>query len=104
VLVHLRLTTPADLTDQVSAVLVGREWCTNVTRQDGVCLAGDLLEADMAREKLNEILDELDGLGLGERGGIVVTTPSGTPFAAAEELERSASAGSPGPRCRSRSS
>ena len=88
----MRLTLPADLTDPVVELLRRHEWSTNVTVQCGVCLEpeGDLVEADVARERVNEVLEELDRVGACERGGVLLTTPTGTPFAAAERLERAA--------------
>jgi uncharacterized hydrophobic protein (TIGR00271 family) len=89
VLIHFRLTSPAELTRQVHDLLLGHEWVTNVTLQKGASIkpAGDLVEADVAREKTGALLEELDGLGLDESGGIVLTTPTSTPFAAAGRME-----------------
>ena len=42
----------------------------------------------MARELAGEVIGRLKQLGLHETGGIVVTTPTATPFAAARRLER----------------
>ena len=91
-LVHLRLTVPGDLTDQVCDLLCSHDWITNVTVQRDVVHQpeGDLLEADIAREKAHELLRDLRRIGVADRGGIVVTTPTSTPFAAAERLERAA--------------
>jgi uncharacterized hydrophobic protein (TIGR00271 family) len=92
VLVHVRLTLPADLTDQLVDALVAHEWITNVTVQRAVVVqpVGDLVECDVAREKAGDLLHELQQLGVDRRGGIVVTTPTGTPFTAAAELEAAA--------------
>jgi uncharacterized hydrophobic protein (TIGR00271 family) len=92
VLVHARLTVPSDLTDDVRRLLLARDCVTNVTLVEGASLEpeGDLVECDLARELAGEVLGELLGLGLGERGGVVLTTPSGTPFAAAHRLEAAA--------------
>ena len=91
-LVHLRLTVPADLTPTVRSLLLDDDCATNVVVHEGVCLEpeGDLWEADVARESVNDLLDRLRDAGLGERGGILVSTPDSTPFAAAERLERAA--------------
>lgn len=88
-LVHLRLTAPADLADPVRDLLLGRDHVTNVTVQPGACIEpkGDLIECDVAREKAGVVLDALNRLGLAERGGIVISTPTGAPFAAAKRLE-----------------
>lgn len=91
-LVHLRLTAPADLTDAVVATLVGHAWITNVTVQRGACVQpeGDLVECDLAKEKAGDVVDQLDELGLDKRGGIVITTPTGTPFDGAARLGEAA--------------
>ncbi|MEP9363922.1 DUF389 domain-containing protein [Nocardioides sp. CN2-186] len=90
--VHFRLTSPSNLTDRVTHVLLDRAWITNVTLDQGACLqpVGDLVECDVAREKAGDVLTELQGLGLASVGGIVITTPTGAPFDAADRLEASA--------------
>jgi uncharacterized hydrophobic protein (TIGR00271 family) len=92
VLVHFRLTSPTTLTPDIVGALGGRAWVTNVTLQEGIVLEppGDLVECDVAREKAGVLLNELNGLGLDEVGGIVVSTPTGTPFEAARRLEAAA--------------
>lgn len=91
-LVHLRLTVPDDLSDTVRDLLVGHDCTTNVTVQAGAVVqpAGNLLECDVARERAGELLDRLTDLGVAERGGIVILTPTGTPFADASRLEAAA--------------
>jgi uncharacterized hydrophobic protein (TIGR00271 family) len=91
-LVHLRLTVPADLTDAVRRVLAGCESATNVTLQRDACLdpQGDLVEVDVAREYAGSLLRDLDATGLPQRGGIVILQPVGTPFTGAERIERTA--------------
>nr|WP_227464284.1 DUF389 domain-containing protein [Nocardioides lijunqiniae] len=65
---------------------------TNLMVQAGVVLrpAGDLVEVDVAREEAGVVLTALRDLGVGDRGGIVLTTPTGAPFAEARRLERAA--------------
>ena len=91
-LVHFRLTVPDDLAASVRDLLLERDHVTNVTAQSGACLEppGDLIECDVAREKAESVLDALTATGLCDRGGIVITTPTGTPFAAAKRLEAAA--------------
>lgn len=92
-LVHLRLTVPADLTDDVRTLLLDHECTTNVTVQSGVVLkpeGGDLVECDVAREQAGSLLRTLDDMEVDQRGGIVIVTPTGTPFAEARRLERAA--------------
>ena len=89
-LVHLRLNVPPDLADPVRELLMDHDHVTNVVVLVGVSLepSGDLIECDVARETASSLLHSLDDLGLAETGGIVVTTPSSTPFKAARRLER----------------
>ena len=91
-LVHLRLNVPTALTDDVTDLLVNHECATNVTLQRGVSLVpeGDLVECDVAREIAGEVITRLKALGLGESGGILVSTPTAWPFAAARRLEATA--------------
>jgi uncharacterized hydrophobic protein (TIGR00271 family) len=91
-LVHLRLTVPTALSEDVIALLQHEDRSANLTVSRGVSLSpvGDLVECDVARELAGEVIDRLKDLGLHESGGIVVTTPTGTPFAAARRLGRTA--------------
>jgi uncharacterized hydrophobic protein (TIGR00271 family) len=92
VVVHFRLTSPAQVTKQLVHLLTEQAWVTNVTLQEGAVLqpVGDLVECDVAREKAGVLLNKLKGLGLDRSGGIVITTPTGTPFDAARRLEAAA--------------
>lgn len=91
-LVHLRLTVPADLSEEVARILDAHEAAANLVVLPGVCRdpRGDLIECDVARESAGALTDELDGLGVAERGGIVISHPSSTPFRRAQELEAAA--------------
>lgn len=92
VLVHFRLTTPTALTDEVVELLLGRPWVTNVTLERGASLRpeGDLVGCDVAREKAGVMIHHLKELGLDRSGGIVLVTPNGTPFDAADRIEAAA--------------
>jgi hypothetical protein len=89
-LLHLRLTVPRDLSDAVVDLLRHEDRSANLTLTRGASLSpeGDLVECDVARELAGEVIGRLKALGLHETGGIVVTTPTSTPFAAARRLER----------------
>lgn len=91
-LVHLRLTVPADLADDVIGLLDDNPCVTNLVVLQDVCREprGDLVECDTARESAGELTDALDELGLAARGGIVISRPASTPFRKADELERAA--------------
>lgn len=91
-LVHLRITVPPDMTDDVRRLLLGEQCVTNVVLHEGVVIEpeGDLIEVDVAREETGALLSLLDGAGVTERGGVVVVRPSAAPFARARELEAEA--------------
>ena len=86
------MTVPSDLTDSVRDALLAHDSVTNVTVQPGVVLQppGDLIECDAAREQGGQVLRQLQDLGVGERGSIVIVRPTGTPFAEAARMERAA--------------
>ena len=91
-LMHLRLTVPTGLSEEVVSLLRHEDRSANLTLVRGASVTpeGDLVECDVARELVGELLERLKALGLDEAGGILVTTPTATPFAAARRLERSA--------------
>ncbi len=91
-LVLLRLTVPSELSDEVVDLLRHEDRSANLTLHRGASLSpvGDLVECDVARELAGEVIGRLRRLGLHESGGIVVTTPTSTPFLAARRLERAA--------------
>ena len=88
-LLHLRLTVPSELSEAVVELLSHDDRSANLTLSRGASLSppGDLVECDVARELAGEVIARLKDLGLHESGGIVVTTPTSTPFAAARRLE-----------------
>ena len=91
-LLHLRLTVPSELSDDVVELLAHENRSANLTLTPGASLSppGDLVECDVARELAGEVIGRLKRLGLHETGGILVTTPTSTPFDAARRLERAA--------------
>lgn len=69
---HLRITTPAHLTDQVVAVFADDPAVSHLAVLRGASLqpAGDIVHADVAREATNEVIGRLDALGIPEHGTI----------------------------------
>ncbi|NYJ75639.1 MULTISPECIES: DUF389 domain-containing protein [Allobranchiibius] len=88
-LMHLRLTVPDDLSASVAALLFEHPAATNLSRVRGASLRppGDVIEVDVAREATSQVLDALRGTGLCDRGGVVLSQPSATPFRAAREID-----------------
>lgn len=92
-LLHLRLNLPTSLTPTVLEQWAADERMTDVALHRGASQRpeGDVLEADVAREAVSDVLEELTDLGVDQQGGIVMSQPLGTPFRAAEEVDAAAS-------------
>ncbi len=69
---HLRITSPAALTDEVVAVFTGDPAVSQLTvlRGASVIPEGDVVLADVAREATNELIDRVVGLGVCKAGTI----------------------------------
>ncbi|HTW15113.1 MAG TPA: DUF389 domain-containing protein [Nocardioides sp.] len=72
---HLRITSPADLTDEVLAVFGDDPAVSQLAVMRGASLAppGDIVLVDVAREAVNEHVDRLNELGIPEVGTIHLT-------------------------------
>lgn len=68
------MISPPETTDEVLAVLAANPGATHVTLARGVAVepAGDLIQADVAREAANEVLAEVTELGICKTGGITL--------------------------------
>ncbi len=71
---HLRIVTPSDLTDDVAGLLDADVSVSSVVVLRGAAVkpVGDVVEADVAREGANEIVDRLRELGVHRRGTVQV--------------------------------
>lgn len=71
---HLRITSPHDLTDAVVALLRQDPAVTGLTLVPDAVLVpeGDLVEADLPREAVNEVVDALHDIGIQHEGAIHV--------------------------------
>lgn len=69
---HLRITSPARLTDRVVEVFSGDPAVSQLAVLRGASLApeGDIVLADVAREATNDLVDRLSALGIPEVGAI----------------------------------
>ena len=95
-MIHLRLVVPADLAEQVLALLESLSSALNLIHLPGAARSpeGDLVLVDVAREDASTVIHRLQELGLGERGTIATIEID----AAVSELARAAeqaAAGSP---------
>lgn len=74
-MLHLRLLVPSDLSAMVLALLTGYPGVTHLSLVRGVAIepAGDVIELEVAREPADELITELDALGLRESGSISVS-------------------------------
>ncbi|MFF4062067.1 DUF389 domain-containing protein [Streptomyces sp. NPDC001668] len=73
-MLHLRLITPADKTDDVVRLIEGTVGTTHLVVMPGTARnpEGDVVMCDVAREAGDELLTELQGLGLDNTGSIAV--------------------------------
>ncbi|QNG36407.1 DUF389 domain-containing protein [Geodermatophilaceae bacterium NBWT11] len=73
-LLHLRLTVPADRCGEVLAVLGAHVGVTHLVHLPGVVRRpdGDLVMCDVARESVDELVDELQRHGVERDGGIAI--------------------------------
>ena len=71
---HLRLISPAELTDEVVAYLVDDAGVANIVVHRGAAIdpAGDVVIGDVARESANDLLRALKGFGLDRSGSIAL--------------------------------
>ena len=89
-MLHLRITTPDELTDQVLELFSSDPAVSQVAVMRGASIAppGDLVLADIAREAANELIDHLVALGLPEVGTIHVEPVSSWVSRAGYDAER----------------
>lgn len=73
-MLHLRLITPSDRTDEVVRLIEGTVGTTHLAVLPGVARnpAGDMVLCDVAREAGDELLTDLQRLGIEEHGSIAV--------------------------------
>jgi uncharacterized hydrophobic protein (TIGR00271 family) len=69
------MISPPEITDEVLAVLAADPGVTHVTLARGAAVEpkGDLVQADVAREAANDVLDDLAALGVSRSGGLTLT-------------------------------
>lgn len=87
---HLRAACSPDVVDAVLDHLKGATGVTGLVHLRGVVVEppGDLVEAEVAREAVDGVVEDLTGTGLLERGALVlldVDTATGRPVERAEE-------------------
>lgn len=73
-MLRLRITTPAEMTDDVMEILTGDPAVSSLAVLKGASIepSGDILLADVAREAANDFVDRLVDLGVHHQGSIHV--------------------------------
>ena len=92
-MLHLRVITPAELTDDVVDELAAERGITHLAVQRGIVISpesGDVVEATLAREAANGVLDALRELGVDRCGGITLENLDTVLSDAADEAEKAA--------------
>lgn len=74
-MIRVRVVCPPDRTQEVTDTLSGHDGVTDVVRFPGAALhpAGDVIEADIAREATDGTLDDLQALDLGDGHTVSLT-------------------------------
>ncbi|WP_253772820.1 DUF389 domain-containing protein [Goodfellowiella coeruleoviolacea] len=91
-MLHLRVLCPAEQTQDVLARLADQPGVTHLVLLRGAAVrpAGDVVEADVAREAADEVLDRLCQLDLDHTGGITLEQVDTAVSDHAERAERAA--------------
>ncbi|MGW5451275.1 DUF389 domain-containing protein [Nocardia sp. NPDC003979] len=73
-MLHLRIISPPEQTAELVRILEADAGVTHLTVAPGIAVdpGGDLVQADIAREAANKILDDVKSLGLVHTGGITL--------------------------------
>lgn len=73
-MLHMRVISPGDRTGAVRDLLLAEPGATHVTVLPGAALrpTGDVVEADVARESVDNLLGELCRLGVDRTGGVTL--------------------------------
>ncbi|WP_067890544.1 DUF389 domain-containing protein [Nocardia vaccinii] len=73
-MLHVRVICPSGKTESALAALRAEPGATLITVQRGAAVEppGDVLEADVARESVDDVVEALEALGIGREGGIVL--------------------------------
>jgi uncharacterized hydrophobic protein (TIGR00271 family) len=72
--IHLRIAVPADLAGEVVSLLADDPAVSGLTRIAGASIKppGDLIEADVAREATNDVVDRLRALDVQDSGSVSI--------------------------------
>jgi uncharacterized hydrophobic protein (TIGR00271 family) len=89
---HMRVISPAEQTEAVRDLLLGEPGATHVTVLPGIALKppGDVVEADVTRESVDEVLGALCELGVDRSGGVTLEAIDTTLSDAADAAEEAA--------------
>ena len=89
-MLHLRITSPTDLTEEVVAAFTGDPAVSQLAVLDGASRfpEGDIVSVDVAREAVNEFIDRLEQIGIQERGTVHIEPVTAFVSRAALDAER----------------
>lgn len=75
-MLHLRVVAPDEVSDRVMTLLEAHDGVAHLSRLAGIVVKpqGDLIEADLARESVDEVVEALCDLGVDHSGGITLET------------------------------
>ncbi|OZM81623.1 DUF389 domain-containing protein [Pseudonocardia sp. MH-G8] len=91
-MLHMRVIAPTERTDAVRELLLDAAGATHITVLPGVAVQppGDVVEADVARESVDDLLGQLCALGIDRTGGVTLELIDTTLSDAADTAEETA--------------
>lgn len=91
-MLHMRVICPSERTENVLGALEAQLGVTHIVVLRGAAVAprGDMVQADVARESANEVLEALTALGVTEDGGVTLVPVETVLSAAARKAEHDA--------------
>jgi uncharacterized hydrophobic protein (TIGR00271 family) len=89
-MIHVRVVSPPDVTPQLQALLVSDTGVMNLTVVDGTMHNpdGDAIQFDVLRGRVNDLIARMQGLGVAQRGSIILEPVSTSLSSVASQAQR----------------
>jgi uncharacterized hydrophobic protein (TIGR00271 family) len=89
-MIHVRVVSPPDVTPQLQALLVSDTGVMNLTVVEGTMHNpdGDAIQFDVLRGRVNDLIARMQGLGVAQRGSIILEPVSTSLSSVASQAQR----------------
>jgi uncharacterized hydrophobic protein (TIGR00271 family) len=89
-MIHVRVVSPPDVTPQLQALLVSDTGVMNLTVVEGTMHNpdGDAIQFDVLRGRANDLIARMQGLGVAQRGSIILEPVSTSLSSVASQAQR----------------